>query len=300
MIGTVFRFIWVMWVTLVCVHYCSMQHYPAVQSAYGNDWSLEETMGVIPVKKAPPPNVVTTIGEYTVVAGDTLGDIATRYGTTWEKLWSINRDRITDPNLIHVGQKIRIGGKSQIPVVVLTREQKIDKVVRFMFKTSQVPFEEKGVLEARFVLDKTSLFVSKTLNLDDQRGIATRIYATTRQLEIYELATAIVDTAGDDSTLCKLVGLAWQETQFVNRLGRAGEVSFFQFLPSTIRERFQLDDIGLVNKLWELKNNPKKATELALEMMTEYRWQSRYWNQNLTFEYQLNNKIYWFQHEWRK
>lgn len=52
----------------------------------------------------------TTSGEvvYTVVAGDTLSKIATRYGTTYQKLAEYNG--ISNPNVISVGQKIKIPG----------------------------------------------------------------------------------------------------------------------------------------------------------------------------------------------
>lgn len=43
---------------------------------------------------------------YTVVKGDTLSGIATKYGTTYQKLAAYNG--IANPNLIYVGQKIRI------------------------------------------------------------------------------------------------------------------------------------------------------------------------------------------------
>ena len=43
---------------------------------------------------------------YTVQRGDTLSGIASRYGTTWQKLQSMNG--ISNPNLIHAGQRIRV------------------------------------------------------------------------------------------------------------------------------------------------------------------------------------------------
>lgn len=51
-----------------------------------------------------------TTGEivYTVVKGDTLSGIAARYGTTYQKLAEYNG--ISNPNVIYVGQKIRIPG----------------------------------------------------------------------------------------------------------------------------------------------------------------------------------------------
>lgn len=44
---------------------------------------------------------------YTVVAGDTLWDIARKYNTTYQELARINN--IPNPNLIYVGQKIKVG-----------------------------------------------------------------------------------------------------------------------------------------------------------------------------------------------
>lgn len=44
---------------------------------------------------------------YTVVKGDTLSGIALRYGTTYQELARINN--IPNPNLIYVGQKIKVG-----------------------------------------------------------------------------------------------------------------------------------------------------------------------------------------------
>ena len=43
---------------------------------------------------------------YTVKKGDTLSEIAQKYGTTWQRLARLNG--IARPNLIRVGQKIRI------------------------------------------------------------------------------------------------------------------------------------------------------------------------------------------------
>ncbi|MEE8806912.1 MAG: GH25 family lysozyme [Lactimicrobium sp.] len=43
---------------------------------------------------------------YTVQSGDTLSDIASRYGTTWQSLQQMNG--ISNPNLIYAGQTIRV------------------------------------------------------------------------------------------------------------------------------------------------------------------------------------------------
>jgi LysM repeat protein len=52
------------------------------------------------------PAAPAATGSYTVQSGDTLEGIATAQGIEggWEALFEMNRDRISDPNLIYVGQ----------------------------------------------------------------------------------------------------------------------------------------------------------------------------------------------------
>lgn len=52
----------------------------------------------------------STVRTYTVKAGDTLSAIASKYGTTYQHLAQING--ISNPNIIHVGQVIKIDGTS--------------------------------------------------------------------------------------------------------------------------------------------------------------------------------------------
>lgn len=49
---------------------------------------------------------------YMVVSGDTLGAIASRYGTSWQKLASYNH--IANPNLIYIDQKVCIPGSHSV------------------------------------------------------------------------------------------------------------------------------------------------------------------------------------------
>jgi hypothetical protein len=46
--------------------------------------------------------------EYTVVSGDSLSKIAKHWGINWKQIWDANRDTVSNPNLIHPGQKLRI------------------------------------------------------------------------------------------------------------------------------------------------------------------------------------------------
>lgn len=57
-------------------------------------------------KTTDPATTDTGYTEYTVVKGDTLSGIASRYGTTYQKLAEYNG--ISNPNVISIGQKIKI------------------------------------------------------------------------------------------------------------------------------------------------------------------------------------------------
>jgi nucleoid-associated protein YgaU len=48
-------------------------------------------------------------GTYTVKSGDSLSKIAARHeGVTWQQIWEANRDQISDPDVIHPGQVLKI------------------------------------------------------------------------------------------------------------------------------------------------------------------------------------------------
>lgn len=64
----------------------------------------------------PPAPAADTSGQdqtYTVVAGDSLSKIAKRhYGDAnqWRRIHEANLDQITNPDLIHPGQRLKIPG----------------------------------------------------------------------------------------------------------------------------------------------------------------------------------------------
>lgn len=62
---------------------------------------------------------------YTVKSGDTLSGIASKYGTTYQKLASYNG--ISNPNIISVGQKIKIPGSS-------TPKKTVDELAKEVIK----------------------------------------------------------------------------------------------------------------------------------------------------------------------
>ena len=47
---------------------------------------------------------------YTVEDGDNLSKIGAKYGITWKAIYDANRDIISNPDLIHPGQELKIPG----------------------------------------------------------------------------------------------------------------------------------------------------------------------------------------------
>jgi LysM repeat protein len=45
---------------------------------------------------------------YTVKSGDTLSGVAQQYNTTWEAIYDANSSTIHNPNVVYVGQQIRV------------------------------------------------------------------------------------------------------------------------------------------------------------------------------------------------
>lgn len=45
---------------------------------------------------------------YTVQSGDSLSKIGSKYGLGWKAIFEANRDKISDPDVIHPGQELTI------------------------------------------------------------------------------------------------------------------------------------------------------------------------------------------------
>jgi len=46
--------------------------------------------------------------EYVVQAGDNLSNIGKKFGTTWQKIYEINKDVISNPDVIQPGWRLKI------------------------------------------------------------------------------------------------------------------------------------------------------------------------------------------------
>lgn len=82
-------------------------------TAAGYDYSAvqKKVNQLMSSQKSSTSTSQTSDTYYTVKSGDTLSSIAAKYGTTYQKLAQYNN--ISNPNIITVGQKIKIPGSSQ-------------------------------------------------------------------------------------------------------------------------------------------------------------------------------------------
>ena len=81
-----------------------------------NSWINKADVEIISVSSAPIQAPATST--YTVHSGDTLSSIAAKFGTNYQALASLNG--ISNPNLIYVGQVLRVNGSASTGSVYYT------------------------------------------------------------------------------------------------------------------------------------------------------------------------------------
>ena len=81
-----------------------------------NSWINKSDVEIISVSSAPIQAPATNT--YTVRSGDTLSSIAAKFGTNYQALASLNG--ISNPNLIYVGQVLRVNGSASAGSVYYT------------------------------------------------------------------------------------------------------------------------------------------------------------------------------------
>lgn len=81
-----------------------------------NSWINKSDVEIISVSSVPIQAPATST--YTVRAGDTLSSIASKFGTSYQALASLNG--ISNPNLIYVGQVLRVNGSASTGSVYYT------------------------------------------------------------------------------------------------------------------------------------------------------------------------------------
>ena len=92
---------------------------PKPRADFSDVQSGSSSTAAEPAAPKPLPDLGPTAGTsgqtetYTVVAGDSLSKIAKRYygdASQWPRIHEANRDQITNPDLIHPGQRLKIPG----------------------------------------------------------------------------------------------------------------------------------------------------------------------------------------------
>ena len=81
-----------------------------------NSWINKADVEIISVSSAPIQS--SAVNTYTVRSGDTLSSIAAKFGTSYQALASLNG--ISNPNLIYVGQVLRVNGSASAGSVYYT------------------------------------------------------------------------------------------------------------------------------------------------------------------------------------
>lgn len=81
-----------------------------------NSWINKADVEIISVSSAPIQAPATST--YTVQSGDTLSSIAAKFGTNYQTLASLNG--ISNPNLIYVGQVLRVNGSASAGSIYYT------------------------------------------------------------------------------------------------------------------------------------------------------------------------------------
>jgi LysM repeat protein len=75
------------------------------------DIQVDSSLAPPPAAKPAPPPPAAEAKTYTVAAGDTLSKIAKQFygdANSYMKIFEANKDKLTDPNKIRVGQVLRI------------------------------------------------------------------------------------------------------------------------------------------------------------------------------------------------
>ena len=99
----------------------------------------------------------TTTTTYTVKSGDTLSSIASKFGTTYQKLAEINN--IPNPNLIYVGQILKINGTSSSTTYTVKSGDTLSEIAQKYNTTIDNLVSKNGIK------DKNKIYVGQVLKI---------------------------------------------------------------------------------------------------------------------------------------
>lgn len=99
----------------------------------------------------------TTINTYTVKSGDTLSGIANKYGTTWQKLATLNG--LSNPNFLRVGQVLKISGTVTSTVYTVKAGDNLSSIAVKYGTTWQAIAKLNGLTNANLIYAGQKLIV---------------------------------------------------------------------------------------------------------------------------------------------
>lgn len=253
---------------------------------------------------------------YTVKSGDTLSDIARRYGTTVDAIAKENN--IKNPNLIHVNQQLNIGGGSAGSSSSAAAPAPVDPMEKYTYK----PSDSDTVTQARALLDqlKTQMPGDYTSTWGDQ--IAGKVqeilngkdftydvnkdalYQQLREQYTTMGQMAMMDTMGQAAALTGGYGNSWAQS-----VGQQAYQGYLQQLTQQVPELYGMaldkhnqdrqalyDQLSLMTGMDEqeygryMDNLNRYYTELGLARDEVWRLEdqeyNRWWNEK-QMEYQL-------------
>jgi hypothetical protein len=156
----------------------------------------------------------------------------------WRKIWEANKF-IVDPDTIYPGQRLVIpeGYMEPIRKVWPLKEEFRQAAYNLAFhvnKTKRLPIEQFHAQMGKNIQLLSMAYQAN--NFQRCRQIVYQIQEPLIIAETYSLLDSLTDLYSiNEERACLLLALAWHESHFVNRKGSHGEVSFFQFLPATIK-----------------------------------------------------------------
>lgn len=210
------------------------------------------------------PTGASVVERYVIQRGDTLSAIAGYLlgdASKWREIWELNPE-IKDPNLIYEGNSIRI--KAKPPATPK----------EFLKIITDLAFEKSHIAQGLTQISHNDLLGSLEDALyrgeyQNVRDATEAIRMFTRAWELEDLLWSIKEVYAENPEKAKILfAIAWQESHFFSRIGKAGEIGYYQLLPSTICL------LGYKNNMNLIKNSPPLQTQLALRYFDDLveRW----------------------------
>jgi len=186
------------------------------------------SIGGAPASTVPAPASPSS-QTYVVQAGDTLGDIAARFGVSVATL--VANNNLADPNVIHVGQTLVIGSSPASPSAPAsgsTYTVKPGDTLEGIAAAHGVLVRD--LVELNGIRDADYIYVGQVLRIPGSRPRVTEYVVS------YDVAEEALRSAEAEYGIPRglLLALAWHESGWQQHLiSEAGAVGLMQIMPDT-------------------------------------------------------------------